>query len=171
MAPLVDEEAAKAGLRAEGLSPRDQADALAEMKALRVSQKHAGLVIGADQMLACEGQVFDKAGSIDEARERLRFFRGRTHELLTAAVIARDGEVIWRVVRTPRLTMRTFSDAFLENYLATEGPSALGSVGCYRLEGPGVQLFSAIEGDYFSILGLPLLDIMATLRLHGAVGA
>jgi septum formation protein len=171
VAPSVDEEAAKLSLRADGLTPRDQADALAELKTLRVSQKRSGFVIGSDQMLACAGQVFDKASTIDEARERLRFLRGKTHELITAVVIARDGVPLWRVIRTPKLTMRSFSDDFLESYLANFGAAALGSVGCYQLESGGAQLFSSIQGDYFSILGLPLLDVLDALRQQGALAS
>ncbi|MCU0881346.1 MAG: Maf family protein [Hyphomonadaceae bacterium] len=169
VAPGVDEDAAKEGLRAAGASPRDQADALAELKALRVSARRPGLVIGCDQMMAFEGAALDKCATLDEARERLRSLRGRTHTLEGAAVIARDGVVLWRVVRTSRLTMRAFSDAFLDRYLEEHGEAALYSVGCYQLEGAGIQLFSAVEGDYFSILGLPLLDVLDFLRLHGAV--
>lgn len=171
VAPGVDEEAAKLSLRADGLKPRDQADALAELKTLRVSQKRPGFVIGSDQMLACDGEVFDKASTIDEARDRLRFLRGKTHELITAAVIARDGVPVWRVIRTPKLTMRPFSDDFLESYLARFGEAALSSVGCYQLETGGAQLFSAIQGDYFSILGLPLLDVLDALRQQGALAS
>jgi septum formation protein len=111
----------------------------------------------------------DKCATLDEARQRLRALRGKTHTLEGAAVIARDGVVLWRIVRTSKLTMRDFSDAFLDDYLDRYGGAALYSVGCYQLEGAGVQLFSSIEGDYFSILGLPLLDILDFLRLHGAV--
>jgi len=171
VAPGVDEEAAKLSLRADGLQPRDQADALAELKTLRVSQKRSGFVIGSDQMLACDGEVFDKASTIDEARDRLRFLRGKTHELITAAVIARDGVPVWRVIRTPKLTMRSFSDDFLEHYLKRFGQAALSSVGCYQLEAGGAQLFSAIQGDYFSILGLPLLDVLDALRQQGALAS
>jgi septum formation protein len=169
VSPGVDEDAVKEGLRAAGASPRDQADALAELKALRVSSKRPGFVIGCDQMMAFEGAALDKCATLDEARQRLRALRGKTHTLEGAAVIARDGVVLWRIVRTSKLTMRDFSDAFLDDYLDRYGEAALYSVGCYQLEGAGVQLFSSIEGDYFSILGLPLLDILDFLRLHGAV--
>ena len=165
--PGVDEEAAKVSLRAEGARPREQAVALAEMKALSVSSKRAGLVIGADQMLALEGEVFDKPKSAIEARTHLLRLRGRTHELITAAVVACKNELIWRHVDTPRLTMRPFSDAFLDDYLGRAGESALTSVGAYQLEGLGAQLFERVEGDYFSILGLQLLPLLVFLREQG----
>ena len=169
VSPGVDEEAVKAGLLAEGASPRDVADALAELKALRVSGARPGFIIGADQTLEFEGGLYDKVGTLDAARERLRLLRGRTHKLHAAVVVATDGAAIWRDLVTVSLTMRNFSDAFLEDYLASEGPNALGSVGCYRLEGPGAQLFSRIDGDYFAILGLPMLGLLDLLRRHGAL--
>ena len=167
--PRVDEEAAKASLRRDGLKPRDQADALAALKALSVSQRREGLVIGADQMLAIEGVTLDKPKDRAEARSHLMRLRGKSHELLCAAVIARGGEVIWRHVETPRLRMREFSDAFLEDYLDRGGEALLSSVGAYQLEGLGAHLFERVDGDYFSVLGLPLLPLLAFLREHGAV--
>jgi len=166
-APPVDEDGVKAGLRAEGLTPRDQADALAELKALSVSRRHRGMVIGADQILALDGKAFDKPKDRAEARAHLLALRGKTHTLMTAAVIAVEGAAIWRRIETPKLTMRPFSDAFLENYLDQIGDDGFTTVGAYRLEGLGAQLFSAVEGDYFSILGLPLLAILSFLREHG----
>jgi septum formation protein len=163
----VDEEAVKRGLLAEGASPRDIADALAELKAIRVSRGRPDFVIGSDQTLDLEGQLFDKVETIEAARERLKALRGKTHKLHSAVVVAKEGAPIWREVVTAKLAMRDFSDAFLDDYLAVEGPEALGSVGCYRLEGPGVQLFSKIEGDYFAILGLPLMGLLDFLRRHG----
>ena len=133
----VDEDAVKASLLVEGAGPRDVADALAELKAIRVSRSRPGLVIGSDQTLDLDGQLYDKAEDVAAARARLRLLRGKTHKLHSAVVVARDGAPIWREVVTASLTMRDFSDAFLEAYLASEGPAALGSVGCYRLEGPG----------------------------------
>lgn len=167
----VDEEAVKTGLLAEGAGPRDIADALAELKAIRVSRGRPGFVIGADQTLDLEGTLYDKAETVEAARERLLTLRGKTHALHSAVVVAKDGAPIWREVVTARLTMRDFSEAFLDDYLATEGPEALGSVGCYRLEGPGAQLFSKIEGDYFAILGLPLMGLLDLLRRHGEIPA
>lgn len=170
-APRVDEEAAKLSLRAEGLRPRDQADALAELKALSISRGRAGFVIGADQMLAVEGDVLDKPKDADEARAHLLRLRGRTHELVTAAVVAREGAIIWRHIDTPKLRMRAFSDAFLDDYLARAGADVLRSVGAYQLEGLGGQLFERVEGDYFSVLGLPLLPLLTFLREHEIVRA
>lgn len=169
VSPGVDEDAAKDALRAEGASPRDQADKLAELKAIRVSAKRPGLVIGCDQILQCEGRAWDKPGNLDEARDRLRMLRGKVHTLECGAVIARDGMPVWRLLKTSRLVMREFSDQFLEDYLARHGQAAHYSVGCYQLEGAGAQLFERVDGDYFAILGLPLLEIMAFLRLHGAL--
>ena len=167
----VDEDAVKASLLAEGAGPRDIADALAELKAIRVSHGRREFVIGSDQTLDLDGQLYDKADSVEAARERLKLLRGKTHRLHSAVVVAKEGAPIWREVVTASLTMREFSDAFLEAYLASEGPHALGSVGCYRLEGPGAQLFSNIEGDYFAILGLPLMGLLDLLRRHGELPA
>lgn len=167
----VDEDAVKAGLLAEGAGPREIADALAELKAIRVSRGRPGLVIGSDQTLDLDGELYDKAETLEAARARLKLLRGRTHKLHSAVVVAKEGAPIWREVVTASLTMRDFSDAFLEAYLAAEGEHALGSVGCYRLEGPGAQLFSRIEGDYFAILGLPLMGLLDLLRRHGELAA
>lgn len=165
----VDEDAVKDAMRAEGASPRNQADKLAELKALKVSQKRPGFVLGCDQILSFEGHSFDKAETLDEAFERLSQLRGKTHSLECAAVIAKDGQPVWRLVTSPKLTMRTFSDDFLRDYLNSYGQEALSSVGCYQFEGPGAQLFERVEGDFFSILGLPLLEVLAFLRLHGEI--
>ena len=167
----VDEDAVKAGLLAEGAGPREIADALAELKAIRVSRGRPEFVIGSDQTLDLAGELYDKAETVEAARARLKLLRGKTHKLHSAVVVAKEGAPIWREVVTASLTMRDFSDAFLEDYLATEGEHALGSVGCYRLEGPGAQLFSKIEGDYFAILGLPLMGLLDLLRRHGELAA
>lgn len=166
--PRVDEDAVKEGLRAEGLKPRQQADALAEVKALSISRMIPGLVLGCDQMLSLGDEAFDKPADRAEARAHLMRLRGQTHVLNCAAVIAKDGEPIWRHVETPRLTMRDFSDAFLDAYLDRVGEAAFASVGGYQLEGLGAQLFARVEGDYFSVLGLPLFPLLAFLREHGA---
>lgn len=167
----VDEEAVKAGMLAEGANAREVADALAELKAIKVSRSRTEFVVGADQTLEFEGKLYDKAETLAEARARLQALRGKPHKLHSAVVVAKDGAPIWREVVTATLTMRDFSDAFLDDYLAQEGEAALGSVGCYRLEGPGVQLFSKIDGDYFTILGLPLMGLLDLLRRHGEVPA
>jgi septum formation protein len=171
VSPGVDEDAAKDALRAAGASPRDQADKIAEMKAVRVSARRPGFVIGCDEVLGFEGEAYDKVATLEEARARLMLWRGKTHTLECAAVIARDGVPIWRLVKTSRMTMRSYSEAFLDRYLADHGSEALSSVGVYQLEGAGITLFERIEGDYFAILGLPLLEVLAFLRLHGAVAA
>lgn len=167
----VDEDAVKAGLLAEGATPRDIADALAELKAIRVANAKPGFVVGADQTLEFQGRLYDKAPTIEEARARLKLLRGKPHKLHSAVVVAKDGAAVWREVASATLTMRDFSDDFLEHYLATEGQEALASVGCYRLEGPGAQLFSKVQGDYFAILGLPLLGLLEFLRQQGALPA
>ena len=165
----VDEDAAKAGLLAEGASPREVADALAELKAFKVSTKRPGLVIGSDQTLELDGALFDKVDTVEAARERLIQLRGKVHKLHSAVVVARDGQPIWRVVETASLSVRNFSDAWLDGYIARNSPQILWSVGCYLLEGEGVQLFDRIDGDYFAILGLPVTGLFDFLRLHGAL--
>jgi septum formation protein len=168
----VDEDAVKQALLADGHGARDVADALAELKALKVSKARPdAFVIGADQTLEFEGRLYDKAGTLEEARARLIELRGAPHRLHSAVVVARGGEAIWREVSTATLVMRNFSDAFLDDYLAREGEELLGSVGCYRLEALGAQLFSRIDGDYFAILGLPLLGLLDLLRNHGEIAA
>ena len=165
----VDEDAAKAELLGRGADPRAMAAALAERKALAVSAGRPELVIGADQTLEFEGRLYDKAETVADARARLQALRGRPHELHSAVAVAQDGAVVWREAESATLTMRDFSDGFLEDYLAAEGEAALGSVGCYRLEGLGAQLFSKIEGDYFTILGLPLMGLLDLLRTRGVL--
>lgn len=168
----IDEDEVKGALRVEGVTATDAAIALAEMKALRISPRYPNaLVVGADQILVCGGEWYDKPVDMDHAKDRLRALRGKTHGLATAAVVVRDGKRIWHHVDTPELTMRSFSDAFIDAYLAREGADALASVGAYRLEGMGVQLFARIDGDFFTILGLPLLALLGFLREHGAVGS
>ena len=167
----VDEDVTKARLLAGGAGSRAIAQALAAEKAVAVSSERSGLVIGADQTLELEGRLYDKVADLAAARDRLELLRGKTHLLHSAVVVAEAGRVIWSETVSPVLTMRAVSDAFLEDYLAVEGQAALGSVGCYRLEGPGIQLFAEIVGDYFSILGLPLLPLLAFLRTQKAVAA
>jgi len=166
----VDEAAVKEAARAEGVSVAECAMMLAELKALRVSCKALdAMVIGADQILLCEGQWFDKPVDAAAAVKQLQALRGRTHELVTAVVCARAGQVVWRHTARPVLRMRRFSDAFLGAYLEAEGDAVLGSVGAYRLEALGVQLFDSIEGEHAAILGLPLLALLGFMRQHGAL--
>lgn len=166
--PLVDEEEVKEAGRVEGVSADIVAEALAELKAQRITRRHPGaLVIGADQMLECEGRWFDKPAGRDAARDQLLALRGRTHRLVSCAVVVRDGERIWHKTDSARLTMRNFSEAFLDEYLDRAGEGVLHSVGAYQLEGLGAQLFHRVEGDFFTILGLPLLPLLGFLRVHG----
>lgn len=166
----IDEAAVRDSLLAEGAAPRDIADRLAELKAQTVSTANPGaLVIGADQVLEFRGSVIGKSPDLASARALLRSLSGARHNLVTAAAIARDGTVLWRHVTRVGLDMRELSEAFLDAYLASEGEAILGSVGCYHLEGRGAQLFSRIDGDYFAVLGLPLLSLLDALRHLGAV--
>ncbi len=145
---------------------------LAAAKAMRVAGDEPGaLVIGADQVLVCEGEIFGKPGGMDEAAAQLRRLRGRTHTLVTAVCVWRDGGMAWSDVAQARLSMRGLSDEFIEGYLREEGEAVLGCVGVYRLEGLGAQLFSAIEGDFFTILGLNLLPLLGFLRAAGVIRA
>ena len=168
-APGVDEGQAKDALLAEGASPRRVAEVLAAMKATAVSRGHECLVVGADQTLELDGELVDKAATMDEARARLLALRGKRHKLHAAVVVARAGEPVWETVETATLHMRDFSDDFLDAYLGQAGEQVLGSVGCYQLEGLGLQLFERIEGDYFTILGLPMLGLLDFLRGEGAL--
>ncbi len=164
----IDEDEVKIALRADGAPARDQADVLAEMKALAVSRSHPGaMVLGADQILDQAGRTFDKPANRAEAREQLLALRGQRHELLSAAVIARDGEPIWRHIGRARLQMRPFTEDFLDDYLDQMGDDVTTTVGGYMLEGLGAQLFARVDGDYFTILGLPLIETLGFLRLHG----
>jgi septum formation protein len=167
----VDEAAIKVERLVAGDSPLDVAKVLAEAKAVEVSRRTPGLVLGADQTLDLDGRLFDKPASVDQLRAQLMELRGSTHLLHSALAVARDGEVVWRHEGLARLTMRAFSNAFLEDYLAREGEAVQACVGGYRLEGLGVQLFEAIDGDYFTILGLPLLPVLALLRREGLAAA
>jgi septum formation protein len=165
-----DEEAVKNALKAEGATAAQCAETLAELKAVQVSQRYDNaLVIGADQMLECEGAWFDKPADMTGARNHLVALRGKTHVLPTAVAVALNGARIWHHVATPRLTVRPYSDAFIDGYLKAAGTAVLSSVGAYQLESLGAQLFSKIEGDFFTILGLPLLPLLAFLREHGVV--
>ena len=167
----VDEAAIKDSMLAESARLQDIADALAEAKSLRVSRIESGLVIGADQIMVMDGQLFDKPKDINEAQERLKLMRGKTHYLIGAVVISENGVPVWRHLSKTKLTMREFSDEFLEDYLKAEGDLVTKSVGAYRFEGLGAQLFSDVEGDFFSILGLSLLPVMDYLRIRGALAS
>ncbi|GAW36342.1 Maf-like protein YceF [Roseovarius sp. A-2] len=164
----VDEEAIRQALQAERASPRDIADTLAEQKSLRISRKVPGaLVLGCDQVLDLDGRILSKPQSPDDARNQLADLRGRRHDLLSAAVICRDGEPIWRYVGVAHMTMRDLSDAWINAYVDRNWPTICESVGAYQLESEGVRLFSRVEGDYFTILGLPLLDLLSFLIGRG----
>ncbi|MGN6269484.1 MAG: Maf family protein [Sphingomonas sp.] len=167
----VDEEAAKAVLRAEKAPPRALADALAELKAVKVSQSCPGaLVLGSDSLVAFEdGTTLDKPESRDQAAAHLRLMSGKRHDLVSAAVIAENGLPVWRVVDRAKMFVRPLSDALIDQYLDTEWPAIAGCVGCYRIEGPGVQLFSRIEGSQFTVLGMPLLPVLDYLRVRGVL--
>lgn len=165
---LVDEAALREALLEEGAGPRDIADALAELKALKIAAKDPGaIVIGCDQTLGLQGRLLAKPQSVDEARRQLLDLRGKRHELFSAVVLVEAGHPVWRHVGVARLTMRTFSEAWLDGYLDRNWQSIRHSVGAYKLEEEGVRLFSAIEGDYFTVLGLPLLDLLSHLTLRG----
>jgi septum formation protein len=168
----VDEDAVKQAMRGDGASAADVAQALAELKAVRKSLQHPGaLVIGADQMLDCDGEWFDKPAGRLSARTQLEALSGRTHTLHSAVCVAREGAMIWHYRDRADLTMRVLSEDFLSRYFAEDEAALTGSVGGYRLEGKGAQLFNEIRGDYFSILGLPLLPLLAFLREHGVLVA
>jgi septum formation protein len=168
--PEIDERAAERPLVETGATADDIAMALAMTKAGIVSERsRADLVIGADQTLEVDGERLNKPADMDQARRQLLNLRSRTHELYTAVCCARGGEIVWQHLSVARLTMRNFSAPFLGRYLALVGEKALDSVGAYQLEGPGIQLFEAIDGDQFAILGLPLLPLLACLRSEGVL--
>jgi septum formation protein len=168
----IDEREVKQAFRAEGGEALCCALTLAEAKARRVAERdNRFLVIGADQILVCGDVWFDKPSDPDEARAQLQALRGYTHELVTAACVVQGETLLWQDVSRSRLTMREFTDKFLDEYVAAEGAEIFGSVGAYRLEGRGVQLFERIEGDHFAILGLPLLELLAFLRDRGEIAS
>jgi septum formation protein len=161
----IDENAIKAAARERNSAVTATATALAEAKAMVVSKRHPGaFAVGADQILECDGEWFDKAADLDDAVKILEMLRNRTHRLVSAVVVVIDGVRVWQNVETARLTMRSFTDSFLRSYMEEMGLGALETVGAYRLEGVGVQLFSRIDGSFFTILGLPLLPLLEFLR-------
>ena len=166
----MDEAEIKLAAQAEGLTAGEAALLLAAAKAERIARRDPeALVIGCDQLLVCDGVWFDKPEGLAGAAEHLRALSGRPHVLETATVAWRGGRQIWQQLERPRLTMRPLTDSFIAAYLALEGEAVLGSVGAYRLEGPGVQLFSQVQGEHSAILGLPLLPLLAFLRQHGVL--
>ena len=166
----LDETFLKQACRTEGRHAADCALALAEAKARQVAARCGrAVIIGADQLLVCSDAWFDKPADLGQARAQLQALRGRTHELVTAVCVVQEKSQLWHAVSSPRLTMRYFTDTFLDDYIPAEGADIIGSVGAYRLEGRGVQLFEHIEGDYFSILGLPLLELLGFLRTKGMI--
>ena len=168
--PDVDEAAVKSKLLRSGASIKDIAQGLAVAKAEDVSAHLPdALVIGADQVLACGAEMFNKPASVAEAREQLVRLRGKTHELHTAVALAASGKAVWTHLQTVALAMRPFSDAFLADYLARLGERVQRTVGAYEIEGPGIQLMEHIEGDMFTVIGLPLLALLSELRARGAV--
>lgn len=168
----VDEAEVKRAAKAEGAAADEAATLLAALKAERVARRAPdALVIGADQILVSEEQWFDKPDTMENARAQLRALRGKRHTLVTALVCQRGAQRVWQHTAHPRLTMRPFSDAFLDDYLAAEGEAVMSSVGAYRLEALGVHLFDRIEGEHAAILGLPMLALLGFLRQHGILAA
>lgn len=168
----IDEDAIRMSLVAEGAMPRDIADTLAEYKARRASEKSPGaLVLASDQILALQGKVFAKAGSKQEAANHLRALAGKAHHLYSAAVIYEDGKPVWRHIGSARMAMHDLSDAQIDTYLDQVWPDISGCVGAYQAEALGAQLFARIDGDWFSVLGMPLLEVLSYLRMRGMLGS
>lgn len=167
----VDEAAIKASMMSEKAAFTDIVATLAQIKTFRVSCQNEGLVIGADQILVMDGLLFDKPENLDEVADRLWSMRGKKHNLINAVIVSRDGKELWRYINRTDLYVREFSRAFLETYIQTEGEILLQTVGAYRFEGMGVQIFSRVEGDFFSILGLSLLPLLEFLRQSKAISS
>ena len=169
IAPNVDEESLKEGLKSEGITARNLADALAEAKAVRLSQRAGtALILGADQVLALEdGTMLDKPVDPAEAIAHLKLLSGKKHKLFSGAVIAEAGRPVWRAIDIATLSVRNLSDSFIEQYVEAEWDNIRHCVGCYEIEGRGAQLFSAINGSQFTIMGLPLLHLLDYLRIRG----
>lgn len=168
--PEINERIVEESVKDSGLAPAEIATILAEAKAVDVSERHPGrIVIGCDQILSLDEDVLHKPEDMEAARRRLLVLSGKTHELHSAVVAARDGAAIWRHVSTARMTMRKLDPAFVGQHLARVGDKALSSVGAYQIEGEGIQLFDRIEGSHFTIVGLPLLPLLAFLREQGVI--
>ena len=168
----VDETALKRTLSARGLAPAAVAEAVAAAKAEAVSSGFPeNLVVGADQVLALEDEMLDKPADLAAARAQLEQLRGRTHRLFSAVALAQGGQMVWCKVERATLTMRDFSSGFLDTYLARSGTGLCQIVGSYEIEGPGIQLFERVEGDHFTIIGLPLMPLLAELRARGVIQA
>lgn len=170
---LVDEDSIKEALSSQGAKPRDIADALAEAKAIKISRKFPGdVVLGCDQLLVtADGQILDKPDCPETAAAHLRLLSGKTHRLLSAAVIAEAGQPVWRIVDSAQMTMRLLSDAFIADYTGQHWETIRHCVGCYRIEAEGAQLFSSVSGSQFTIIGLPLLPLLDYLRIRGMMAA
>lgn len=170
MPARIDEDTIKRALAAEDAPPRDIADTLAEMKARKISEKGIeGLILGCDQVLAFKGAVMSKPDSVEDAADQLRRLRGDTHALLSAAVIYDAGKPVWRHVGVARMTMRDFSDTYLAEYLARNWNGVKDCVGAYKIEEEGLRLFQSIQGDTFTIQGMPLLELLSYLTLRGTL--
>ncbi len=168
----IDEEAVRASLAADRAKPRDVADTLAELKARKLADRNrAALVLGCDQVLEFDGQLWSKPEDLHQARSQLQTLRGKPHHLHSAIVLYHDAQPIWRHIGSAKLTMADISDAYLDAYLSRNWPKIVGSLGAYQIEGEGIRLFSAVEGDYFTILGLPLLPLLAFLALRGFIAS
>ena len=165
IAAKIDEDAIKESLKNEDAKPKDISDALAEYKAIRVANNFpTDIIIGCDQILVCNNEIISKARTLNEAKETLKLLRGKSHQLLSSAVIYDNNKPVWRTTSRAQLFMRDFTDEYLEYYIQTSGTDILSSVGCYLLENNGVNLFNRIQGDYFTVLGFPLLEVLDFLR-------
>ena len=165
IAAKIDEDTIKESLKNEGAKPKDISDALAEYKAIRVANNFpTDLIIGCDQILVCDNEIISKARTLNDAKETLKLLRGKSHQLLSSVVIYDNNKPVWRTTSRAQLFMRDFTDEYLEYYIKTSGTDILSSVGCYLLENNGVNLFNRIQGDYFTVLGFPLLEVLDFLR-------
>ena len=165
IAAKTDEDTIKESLKNEDAKPKDISDALAEYKAIRVANNFpTDIVIGCDQILVCNNEIISKARTLNEAKETLKLLRGKSHQLLSSVVIYDNNKPVWRTTSRAQLFMRDFTDEYLEYYIQTSGTDILSSVGCYLLENNGVNLFNRIQGDYFTVLGFPLLEVLDFLR-------